>query len=425
MIGRKLLVTFLLLASISLAFFFSGGKLPFVHAQTVTPTPDPSQVTSSIAECANNNISVADCPGYLQNKVNQLQGQADTLSSQIAVMDSQISLTQARIYATEQQISTLTLNINTASQKINDLQSSLSNLTNVLMNRIVATYEVGSIQPMQILLTSGTVGNFLQQLNFLKIAQAHDKQLLYDTVQAKNDYQNQKQIYEDQKKQVEDLKAQLEAYNSQLAAEQQSKKQLLAETQGSESVYQSLLSQAKAQLAGFSGFAQRQGGASILYNQTVCDDWGCYYNQRDAQWGNVSLNSSVGTPYSIASAGCLLTSMAMVYTHYGHRSVTPLSINSNPNNFASYYPAFLNRTIVADGAQSTRVSSYIDPTLASGNPVIVGMQYANGDTHFVVLLSGSNGNYMMNDPFTPNGHNIPFTSHYSMNMIYEVDKVNL
>ena len=166
-----------------------------------------------------------------------------------------------------------------------------------------------------------------------------------------------------------------------------------------------------------------QGGATPLSNQTVCDDWGCYYNQRDTQWGSIGLG---GSQYTIASDGCLVTSMAMVYTHYGHRSVNPITINANPSNFASYNRAYLLKTITADGATSTRASSIIDGELSAGRPVVVGISYDGGPIadHFVVLLSGSGGNYMMNDPFTPNGHNIAFTSKYSVGSIVEVDKVS-
>ena len=182
-----------------------------------------------------------------------------------------------------------------------------------------------------------------------------------------------------------------------------------------------MLAQARAQLAGFSKFVTSQGGASILSNQTFCDDWGCYYNQRDSQWGGNSLN---GTEYTLASDGCLVTSMAMVYTHYGHRDVTPQTINSNPSNFASYYPAYLNFTITADGVTSTRVESVIDSELQNGRPVVAGIQYSNGDTHFVVLTDYNGGNYLMNDPFTPNGHRIPFTSKYSLSSIFAIYKIN-
>ena len=420
MMFRKLLFVSLL-ASLLTGVLFSNGSI-FVHAQTdtPTPTPDPSQQISSISECASNNIKVADCPAYLQNKLSQLAGQEQTLSSQIAVMDTQITLTQARIYATEQQISDLTLDIDTASKKIDDLQVSVDDQTKVLMNRVVATYEVGSIQPMQILLTSTNVADFLKRLNYLKIAQEHDKKALYDMTQAKNNYENQKNIYEDKKKQVEALKAQLDAYTTQLNQEKTQKQQLLVQTQGSEATYERLLSQARAQLAGFKNFVTAQGGASILTNQTVCDGWGCYYNQRDSQWGTIGIN---GTSTSIAEAGCLMTSMAMVYTHYGHH-VTPLDVNIGSNFFSS--TAYLLKSISVAGTSSSRVSTAIDSTLSSGDPVIVGISYDGGPIadHFVVLISGSGGNYMMNDPFTPNGHNIPFTSHYSLGSIVEIERVN-
>jgi hypothetical protein len=117
--------------------------------------------------------------------------------------------------------------------------------------------------------------------------------------------------------------------------------------------------------------------------------------------------------------------MAMVYTHYNHKGVNPISINSNSNNFASYFPAYLKYTITADGATSTRVGSIVDETLSAGNPVVVGVSYDGGpiSDHFVVLINGSSGNYKMNDPFTPDGHNIPFTDHYSVSRIREIHKV--
>jgi ABC-type bacteriocin/lantibiotic exporter with double-glycine peptidase domain len=113
--------------------------------------------------------------------------------------------------------------------------------------------------------------------------------------------------------------------------------------------------------------------------------------------------------------------MAMVMTHYGHKTL-PSDINSNSNNFASYYPAYLLYTISANGATAQRVSASIDATLGSGNPVVVGIN-AYGGTHFVVLRSGSGGNYMMNDPYIANGNNISFNAYYSVGSIFEVDKV--
>ena len=71
------------------------------------------------------------------------------------------------------------------------------------------------------------------------------------------------------------------------------------------------------------------------------------------------------------------------------------------------------------------MSGIIDSELSSGRPIIVGISYDGGPIadHFVVLVSGSGGSYTMKDPFTPNGNNIPFSSHYSIGSIVEVDRV--
>ncbi len=412
MILKSLKKVFLLTAILFL-LFLKFNSFSFSQTDTPTPTPDNSQATQDLQNKIND----------LKSKIADAQSQERTLTSQISIMDSQIKLTEYRIQATQEQITNLTLDIDSATKRIVSLQKALDNSINVLLNRIVATYEVGTIQPLQILLTSGNASDFFTRLNYLKLAQAHDRKLIYDTQQAKTDYANQKQIFETEKKQVELLGKQLQDYTDQLDKQKQEKQALFAQTQGSEANYQKILAQTQAQLASFSSFVTSQGGASALSNQTVCDDWGCYYNQRDSQWGGNSLN---GTQYSLASDGCLVTSMAMIYSHYGHKDVTPQSINSNSSNFGGIPAALLKYSITANGVSSQRIGAEIDSTLSGGNPVVVGISYDGGSLpdHFIVLLSGSGGSYMMNDPFTPNGHNISFRGRYPNVRIVEIDKVS-
>jgi peptidoglycan hydrolase CwlO-like protein len=404
--------------SLFLALIILISSSAFVYGQTTTETPTPTPTPDNSQQASDLQKRIND----LEGKVSELRSQEQTLSSQIEAMNNQITLTEYRIDSTQKQITDLVLDIDSATKRMENLEGSLHNVTKTLLNRIVATYQMGGAETIQILLSSSDVSDLVSRANYLRIVQAHDKQLLYDTQQARNDYQNQKLIFEDKKTKIEGLKTQLEAYSKELDVQKEEKKRLLAETQGSEQNYQRLLSQAKAQLAGFSRFAASQGGASLLSNQTVCDDWGCYYNQRDSQWGGSSLN---GTQYTLASDGCLVTSMAMIYTHFGHKSVTPQTINSISSNFASYYPAYLKFAITADGASSSRVGASIDSELSAGRPVVVGISYDGGPVsdHFLVIVSGSGGNYIMKDPFTPNGNNISFSSKYSVSSINDVYKV--
>jgi len=417
--------------SLMLGFFailfvsFSGN----VHAEEPTPTPSPTPTgtsnqnqQSNIQDCKDNNVSVADCPSYLQKKLSELQGQGKTLSSQISISDNQIKLTEAKIANTEVQVENLQADIEIAKEKISNSESDLTRTSHAFLGRSKAVYQVGTIDPWQILLTSNNLDNFFTRLKYLKIVQLFDKKNIYAAEQAKVNYANQQEIFEDKKAEVEALSEKLQAYTAQLEQDKEAKKKLLAETQGSEANYQRLLSQARAQIEGFRKFTTTQGGATILSGQTSCDDWGCYYNQRDSQWGSQSLN---GTQYSLASDGCLVTSMAMIYTHYGHRGVTPQTINSNSSNFASYYPAYLLKRISAEGKTTDRVYSEVDAVLSSGHPLIVGISYDGGGIadHFVVFVSGSSGNYYMHDPFTPGGKNISYSERYPGVRIVSYEKV--
>lgn len=225
----------LLVCLLGLALFFSYSST--------------SAETSSLPECKDQNLDLTQCIDYLKNKVSEKQGQAKTLSSQIAIMDNQIKLTQARIEQTKKDILDITLDIDTATKKISTLQDSLERITEVLINRIVATYETGRVEPLAVLLTSPNAPKLFSRLNYLRIVQTHDKKLVYEVQQAKNDFTNQKEIFEDKKKKEEALKLSLEKYTVQLATERKNKDNLLAVTKSDEVRYQQLLSQAQAERA--------------------------------------------------------------------------------------------------------------------------------------------------------------------------------
>jgi peptidoglycan hydrolase CwlO-like protein len=407
--------------SIILALFIFCSSGVFSYAQTVTPTPSsitPIPSSSGDSQTIEQlNQKIAD----LAQKVSDLKSQGDTLSSQISVMDNQMQLTEYRINATQKQIMSLTMDIDSAGKRMKNLESSLTDVSKILLSHIVATYQAGSGSEMQVLLSSNDISDLITKANYLRFVQEHDRQLLYDTQQARNDYAHQKALLEDQKRQVEALNTQLQQYTQDLTSQKAAKKNLLTQTQGDEQTYESMLAQARAALSGFSRFTTSQGGASLLGGQTSCDGWGCYYNQRDSQWGSLAINGQGG--YSMAGYGCLITSLAMVLSHMGHNDISPADIaTSGGNNFA-VDTAMLAKSITVKGVSLTRVGVSLDSALQSG-PVIVGI-YAYGGTHFVVIKSGSGGNYVMDDPYIPNGHDISFTDHYSMGSIFEEDKVAL
>lgn len=362
-----------------------------------------AQTCSSQQQCT-------DLINQYTEQINQLQGQANTLKNQIAQFNAQIYLTSLKIADTQNKILLL-------GGRIDQLEVSLNDLTQAFSSRAVETYKLSRFENnFMFLLTAADINDAVSRFHYLQKIQEEDQNLLEKLQEAQTTYQGQKT---DQ----ETLQAQLKQQQANLNAQKVAKNNLLAATQSSEAKYQALLSQAIAQRNAFLSFVTRQGGASILSNQTIQQgSWGYYYNQRDSLWGNSFLGSSHLT---MADYGCLVTSVAMMATHFG-KSLKPIDIANTASAFFSpnadtallYWQFNVNGMNVNLSSHSV---SELDSLLSAG-PVIVGLY--SGPDHYIVLKSGSGGNYIMNDPFLENGGDRNFTDQYSKSNITQVFTVS-
>mgnify|MGYP000987259514 CR=1 FL=1 len=376
---KRILLIFLLLIIVTLLNLF-GSK---IRAQSCTDISD-----------LNERISC------LEGEVSKLKNQGATLANQVAQFDTQIRLTQLKISQTEEKISLL-------GGRIDQLEGSLDALTNAFSSRAVETYKMSRLgDPAYIIISAPNLNEAMSRFHYLQRIQESDQDLLQRLTSAQNTYKNEKV---DQ----EELQEQLQKQKAELDSQRRAKNTLLAETKNSESKYQSLLNQAKAQLAAMRRFVTTQGGATILSNQTKCDSWGCYYNQRDAEWGNLGLG---GSSYSVAGYGCLVSSVSMIASHYGK--------NIKPGNIAVIGEAFvpgtgyLYHSFSVNGVKvsiSSASRDNLDSYLNSGQPVIAGLY--SGPDHFIVILRKDGNNYIMHDPFLENGGNRNLSDKYSVSDI--------
>ncbi|MDE2019061.1 MAG: C39 family peptidase [Patescibacteria group bacterium] len=412
------------LVLISLLLPLSGKNIAVAdNATTTAGGATPSASTSTLqAQIDANNQQIAALNQQIadyQAKLLQIGADKKTLQAAIKSLDLKRSKIQTQVAITQKQINTTQLQIQELGGRIEDTQQSIASNQVALGAYLRNLQKADGRTVLMQVLGSNTLSDIWTDVNAtLEMQSAVEDQM--SSLKTQQTTLAASRTASQQKQQM--LTAQQQTLASQqvsLTTTEQQKTQLLAQTKAKESNYQKLLAAAEAELQSFTAFTQNAGGSKLLGSQTVCDNWGCYYNQRDAAWGNNSLN---GTRYTLASDGCLITSLAMVMTHYGYRDVTPATINSNPDNFASYYPAYLLYTINVDGVSATRTAAAIDATLATGNPVIVGV-HAYGGTHYVVLVSGKRGNYLMRDPYIANGDNVAFADHYSVNKIFGITKV--
>ncbi|HQU07547.1 MAG TPA: hypothetical protein PK539_00600 [Candidatus Paceibacterota bacterium] len=409
---------FILLGVVTVLVMFSHIStqgISVAHAATAATSTIASQIAAHDAQMTALNQQIVK----YETEITQAGADKATLQNAINTLNLQRKKVEAQISATQHQVNVTGLQIQQLGSNILDIQNKIQTDQAALSEDMRSLQETGA-QPLLMQLFSAT--------DFATIWSNADAVLqVQSAVQKQTDaLQTQQNALTAAEKATQQKKYALLSQRNTLTSQQtdlihtkQTKARLLAETSAKESTYQTLLTRAKTELSSFSSFTANAGGAGLLTHQTSCDSWGCYYNQRDAAWGNDSLD---GTKYTMKSDGCLVTAMAMVMTHYGYRNVTPVTINSDPGNFAAYYPAYLLLTIHVNGVSATRKAAYIDSTLVTGNPVIVGVR-AYGGTHYVVLVSGSKGHYVMRDPYIPNGNDVSFSSHYTMGEIFGVRRV--
>ncbi len=363
---------------------------------------------------------VDDCSAKLKN----LSGQKATLAQALGVLTTQINLTQAKIAEQTTQLSKLEIEITDLSGKIQSLDYSLTDLTKLFVARVKSSYMSATNFPISLLLQFSGLSDFAKSVQYVEAVRDRDQRLLLSLEKSRLDFDQQKTVKEKKQAEIEAVKKNLDREKAALATQVAAKNKLLADTKNDEARFQSLLSAAQAQLAAFRRFASNQGGASIISNQTKCDSWGCYYNQRDSLWGNQTIGLSGET---MKEVGCLVTSMAMIASHYG-KSIKPGDIAASSSPFWSN-TAYMNQgSWNAAGVTMTRTrigssTSKIDEELAAGRPVVVGIY--GGPDHFLVITKKEGDDYIMNDPFPENGGGIKFTSKYPLSAITAVDRVSV
>lgn len=128
------------------------------------------------------------------------------------------------------------------------------------------------------------------------------------------------------------------------------------------------------------------------------------FGQSDPRWGEDALGPS--TTDTLSSAGCAVSSCAMILASYGV-DTDPQRLNDwlkQNNGFTA--EAWLEWKVAAQLSPDKVKFIYeddpsfheIDTNLESGNPVIVRLRYPSGITHFVVVCGKEGHDYLITDP---------------------------
>jgi peptidoglycan hydrolase CwlO-like protein len=416
--------------SISLAVLFGllVALLPTAaHADAIDDLEAQIQrYQTQLAQINAQQANVRDQVAATQGKIGRLQGMLAQLNSQLLENNARLSANQATLDTLVKREDALTAQLAQTQSRMEERQAAFASQLRVLD-------KVENRSAFSLLLTSHSFVQFIQRLTGIKQVADGTKQLA-DQLRSDRDLLAIQRAELDraraeQLKVVATIEQQRQALQQEYAIQSSATLQLLnlqarlgqqqAELTNQAGGLESLIASDESQIQSLLAFSHGAGG-NIVAPEYLSDSWGKYYNQRDARWGNVYLGRS---PYEVWEIGCLLTSVAMVYSHFGYPNVTPGVIAANPANFTSgglLYNSALNVPGHPAAINNHPSRAWINQYLQAGGTVIVGMYIRTGGTHFVVLVA-QNGpsDYWINDPWEENAMHVSYLGSPVTGPIYD------
>lgn len=354
----------------------------------------------------------------LKEKLDAAKDEQQTLAGELKRIDNRISYHEAQIEKTRLEIIRAKKEAEILSTRIEELDKSMQHLATLLSSLVASSYQTQHLSDLEMFMQSANFTAGMHKKEREEIVSLQTSKLLFKAADDKKNFDEQKQQREKQEEELNKKTEQLKKQQVALAAEKENKAILLEISKNDEKKYQNLIEEAKKEINSFKRFAENAGGGSCLNNNPGEGNNGWFFSQRDPRWCKQYIGRSNMT---IGQVGCLISSVTMVHKKYG-AGTTPSGFAQNNKNFFSN-TAYMLTPPAPSGYTYKRFDYFnkdtIDNELKADRPVIVHVSVRNGyGGHFVVLISGENGNYKMHDPWY--GPDLDFNSRYSTRMIKSI-----
>lgn len=221
-----------------------------------------AQSPTAVPQTTDNSPEIQKQIEELSKKLTETQNKKTSLANQIAYMNNQIQLTSLKIQETGVKITDLTVDIEELGKRIALLESSLTNVSQLLIDRIKATYKSNQVSPVAGLFAAEGFSDLISRSKYLQLVQSHDKRLLFEVQATKSDFMAQKELLEVKKEELFALQKSLEVQSVQLDQQKKDKEYLLQVTANDEKKYQELIASAKAELEAIQAIIAGRGTES-------------------------------------------------------------------------------------------------------------------------------------------------------------------
>lgn len=171
-----------------------------------------------------------------ENKINEAKDEQNEVRTKMTAIQKEVEELNAKIASYENEIDDLTsqidetsANIDTMTQELNQKEKELEEKEELLKKRLVASYKAGSTTYLDVLLSSGSLTNFLSNYYLIEQLAESDQKLIDTITNTKNQVAEAKTQLEENKKSLEDARELQENKKKALDVNKSEKNQKVAQ----------------------------------------------------------------------------------------------------------------------------------------------------------------------------------------------------
>ncbi|MDP1845249.1 MAG: C39 family peptidase [Candidatus Moranbacteria bacterium] len=338
------------------------------------------------------------------------QDKAQTLENQIKLMEGEISSLEGDIGNLQKDINQTSTEIDDLSAKIEYKEKDIDQKRKILSGLVQTYYENSQDSLTDFMLRGTTLSDFLSQTDYISQAGMKVDDVLTSVISAKEDLENAEKKLEIKNNDQKEKQGKILDKRRYLDGEQQSKGELLLQTNGEEKKYQDMLSQVEQQkqelLGDISALSAEKSSALAAVEATIkkpksglaSTSW--YFSQRDPRWGDQHIGFS---NTAMKNYGCAVTAVAMVLRYHGS-DIDPGTLAQQPifyHDLIVWPKQWKGIKLASSHVHGNIDWTVVDQELKNKNPVIVFIRATNrGAGHYVVIHSkDKNGEYVVHDPY--------------------------
>jgi len=229
------------------SFAYLAEKDDFSNPKTASINNELKTINSEIQDKKNRMKKLGEKQKGYSRAIAQKQKDKSTLNSQLAILDNRLAKAQIDIESAELNIEKVSLEISKTNISIENKTEEIASEKKKIEKVIQLLYKEGNTDTLQILLLNNSLSDFLTQVKYLENVNQAVKESLDNLIYLKDKLKKEKDVLSQKNEEALALKEDLKYKKELLKAELDGKKNLLVEVNSSESEYQKLLRQSRAE----------------------------------------------------------------------------------------------------------------------------------------------------------------------------------